>query len=158
MPNKCQIKNEIKKIDIQNIESKMTKSAIKILTEQRPENCLFAGSPHRNVLPTFRRFWRESNIIGFWQTSKKCRRLKKRTVSVFVLDKYLRKFCRSTKDAVIKLLPSLGIQTIRIKKGTRASRGTYSYPSLEDCMTTVYWELIPKDLIRTKYVGMRKSH
>lgn len=49
---------------------------------------------------------------------KELKKIEKIIVSVFVVDKSMRKICRSMKDTVVKTLHSQGFKPLRIVKGS----------------------------------------
>lgn len=82
-------------------------------------------------------------------------KFQKRTVSVFVADKRLRKIYRSTKDTMKKSLESLHFSPQQIIKGSRFFMWNILLPTPE-CIAVIGRKLITKDMFRTKYRGKRK--
>ena len=95
---------------------------------------------------------------GLLEDAQELKKIDKRIVSVFVVDKRTRKICRSTKDTVVKSLMSLGVKPQRIVKG----KGFFSWdillPTPEDCLDMTRRDLITKDhIFRTEYEGRRRT-
>ncbi len=95
---------------------------------------------------------------GLLEDPQELKKIDKRIVSVFVVDKRTRKICRSTKNTVLKALESFGFKPLRIVKGAKFFMWDVLLPTSEDCVAAASRELINKEIIlRTEYEGRRKT-
>ena len=83
---------------------------------------------------------------------------KKRTVSVFVVDKRSRKIVKPVKDMVLRHLSSLGVKVLAIIAGSSYAFWDILLPTEEEAVALTRKTLENKEyLFRTEYMGRRRT-
>ena len=83
---------------------------------------------------------------------------KKRTVSVFVVDKRSRKIVKPVKDMVLRQLSSLGVKVQAIIAGSSYAFWDILLPSEEEAVALTRKTLENKEyFFRTEYMGRRRK-
>ena len=83
---------------------------------------------------------------------------KKRTVSVFVVDKRSRKSVKLAKDMVLRQLSSLGVKVQAIIASTSSTFWDILIPTVEEAVTLTRKSLENKEyFFRTEYMGKRRT-
>ena len=83
---------------------------------------------------------------------------KKRTVSVFVVDKRSRKIVKPAKDMVLRQISSLGVKAQAIIAGASYAFWDILLPTIEEAVTLTKKSLENKEFFfRTEYMGRRRT-
>ena len=83
---------------------------------------------------------------------------KKRTVSVFVVDKRSRKIVKPAKDMVLRQISSLGVKAQAIIAGASYAYWDILLPTIEDAVALTKKSLENKEFFfRTEYMGRRRT-
>lgn len=113
-----------------------------------------------NIAEFFQRVKGYTHLIkedGFLVDLRELKKVERRIVSVFVVDKRLCKICRLMKDN-IKSLTSLVVKPQRIIKGTGYFTWNILLHTPEDCVGITSHDFITKDLIlRREYEGRQST-
>lgn len=82
----------------------------------------------------------------------------KKTISLFVIDRKMKKLIHSTKDIVTKLVATVGMRAERITKVKGYNTLAALFKSEEDCIKLSKTKIITPDyILRMEYLGRRRT-